>query len=186
MSQWMQLPGKVAVARAAAVEPCPAADIVIGKWLGVCFFAIAGLLMNLSAFLAVMGVGGMIVTEAWPCLLLARGVRNFPLALFAAAIQLHISTVCRGVKEAHTYLSLVVFVPMVLGMFLVFFPAATREWFRFVPLIGQQLQLETMMKAGALPPFQSIVLGCLTAILSVAVLVATANRFERDEIIYGS
>ncbi len=54
---------------------------------------------------------------------LARSA-SFPCRCLAASLQLLISTVCRGAKEAHTYLSMLVFLPMGIGMFLVFFPVA--------------------------------------------------------------
>jgi hypothetical protein len=79
-----------------------------------------------------------------------------------------------------------VFLPMGLGMFLVFFPQAARGWCRFLPVAGQQLQLEFLMRGVEAPWFQPIVLGSLTAILALIVVMAVANRLQRDEIIYGS
>ena len=55
-------------------------------------------------------------------LLIAVTLALIPLVLFAAALELLISTWCRNIKEAHTYLSLVIFLPMGIGMFLIFFP----------------------------------------------------------------
>ena len=45
---------------------------------------------------------------------------------------------CRSTKEAHTALRFLVFVPMLVGMFLVFFPRGVgRAWF-LLPVVGQQ------------------------------------------------
>jgi len=110
----------------------------------------------------------------------------FPLALLAGSLQLTISTACRAVKEAQTYLSLVVFLPMVLGMFLVFFPGGVRSWHRFLPVVGQQLQLELLLKGRDVHLLQPIVLGCLTTALTILVLLVAADRLQRDEIIYGN
>jgi sodium transport system permease protein len=110
----------------------------------------------------------------------------FPLPLLAAAIQLLLSTACRSVKEAQTYLSMIVFLPMGIGMFLVFFPAARRAWFSFLPVVGQQLQLQRLMGGRDVPLPQSIVLGCLTLALVMLVLLVSANRLQRDEIICGN
>ena len=67
-----------------------------------------------------------------------------------------------------------------------FFPQVARGWFRFLPVVGQQLQLEFLMRGGPAQPPQPLVLGCLTAILAVLVLRVAANRLRRDEIIYGN
>jgi sodium transport system permease protein len=104
----------------------------------------------------------------------------------AASIQLLLSTACRSVKEAQTYLSMVVFLPMGIGMFLVFFPAARRAWFSFLPLVGQQLHLQRLMDGRDVPLLQSIVLGCLTLALALLVILVSSNRLQRDEIIYGN
>ena len=119
-------------------------------------------------------------------LLLTIALGIIPLSLFASALQLLISAACRGVKEAQTYLSMVVFAPMGVGMFLVFMPKAARAWTHFVPLVGQQMQLELLMKGRDVPLLQPIILGWLTTMLAAGVLLAAANRMQRDDIIYGA
>ncbi|MBI3664877.1 MAG: ABC transporter permease subunit [Acidobacteria bacterium] len=168
------------------LNPVLRRDIVIGKWLAVSLFSIAGLTINLLGFAAVFATSGMRTTRDWPRFVLAVALGLIPLSLFAASLQLLISTVCRGVKEAHTYLSMVVFLPMGVGMFLVFFPAAARGWRSFLPVVGQQLQLELLMKGKEIQLLQAIVVGCLTATLALLVLRVAVNRLHRDEIIYGN
>jgi sodium transport system permease protein len=152
----------------------------------VCVFAIAGFTLNLLGFSVVLANSGIYLAGSWLRLALLLACGLFPLPLFAASVQLLISTVCRGVKEAQTYLSMVVFLPMGLGLFLVFFPAAAQGWFRFLPLAGQRLQLESLLKGSAIPLHQPIVLGCFTAALALLILLVAANRLHRDEVIYGN
>jgi sodium transport system permease protein len=168
------------------LNPVRRLNIAIGKWLAVSFFSMAGLTINLLGFAAVFASSGMRITGPWPRLLLAMAIGVFPLALLAASIQLLISTVCRAVKEAQTYLSMIVFLPMGIGMFLVFFPAARRVWFSILPVLGQQLSLQLLMAGRAVPLLRSLVLGCATAALAILVLLAAADRLQRDEIIYGN
>jgi hypothetical protein len=75
---------------------------------------------------------------------------------------------------------------MAIGMFLVFSPSAKHEWLTYLPLVGQQMQLESLMNGreiGTLPP---LVLGIVTVILVVLVLRISTNRLHRDEILYGN
>jgi sodium transport system permease protein len=160
------------------LNPVRRLDIVLGKWLGVGAFALAGFMVNLMGSAAVLRMS--------PLLWLPAAVGILPLPLFAAAIQLLISVVCHNVKEAQTYLSMIVFAPMGVGMFLVFFPAASRVWCRYLPVVGQQLQLQALMNGRQVQMLPSIVLGCLTAILALLVLLIAANRLQRDEIVYGN
>jgi sodium transport system permease protein len=163
------------------LNPVPRLAIVMGKWLAVSAFAMAGLTVDLAGFSAVLAVSGI----GSPPLLSAAAFGIFPLALFAAALQLLVSALCRGVKEAHTYLSLLVFVPMGAGMSLVFLPVAASGW-RFLPVVGQQLQLELWMRSARVPVAPSLALGVLTAALALLLVWAAGKRFECDDVMYGN
>jgi sodium transport system permease protein len=156
-------------------------DIMIGKWLSIAAFSVCGLLLNLLGFGAVFLIAGMRLNRGAITLL----VGLLPLSLLAASLQLTISTLCHSVKEAQTYLSMIVFAPMFIGMFLVFYHGVP-AWFTVLPIAGQQLQLQALMNGGALPPAQPIWLGCLTTAASLVILFLAAERLDRDEIIYGN
>jgi sodium transport system permease protein len=168
------------------LNPVPRLRIMLGKWLAVSLFSVLGLTLNLLGFAMVIAASGMHMSVAWTRFLPAVIMGIFPLALFASSTQLLISTVCRAVKEAQNYLSMIVFLPMSIGMFVVFFPAARRVWCGFIPLLGQQLGLELLMNGGELHWIQPIVLGCVTLTLALLVLRLAANRLYRDEIVYGN
>jgi sodium transport system permease protein len=168
------------------MNPVRRREIVFGKWLAVGLFSLAGLILNLAGFALVFAGAGMHLPAGLLRLWLAVTAGVLPLALLAASLQLLISTVCRAAKEAQTYLSMLVFLPMGLGMFQVFFPAAARGWFAFVPVMGQQLQLERWLKGGAAPFGPAAALGCFTGALALLILELAANRLHRDEIVYGN
>ena len=165
------------------LNPVRRVDVVIGKWLAVCFFAAAGLAINLAGFAVLIANAGMT-----PPLRLAPapvlGLIGLP--LLAASLQLLISTTCRAVKEAQTYLSLSVFLPMGAGMFVVFAPPSARGWCGLLPLAGQQLQLEAFLAGGGTPIVQALAVGFLTVALAAVLLLAAAKRLESDEIVYGN
>jgi sodium transport system permease protein len=168
------------------LNPVLREDVVIGKWMAVSLFSTAGSFINLMGFAGVMVVAGVSGFAGGPVALLALALAVVPLALLAAAVQLLISTACRSVKEAQTYLSMTVFVPMFLGMFLVFFPGKPAGWWRVIPLAGQQLMLEHWMQGGATALLQPLLLGCFTTVAALVLLFVAANRLHRDEIVYGN
>jgi sodium transport system permease protein len=168
------------------LNPVSRRSVVLGKWLAVSFFAVAGLAVDIAGFIVVFVSAKLPANILRPYVLLPLAVGVFSLPLLAASLQLLISTMSRAVKEAQTYLSLIVFLPMALGMFLVFCPTAKRWWFAFLPLVGQQLQLEALMSGRQIGLFQTIALGYLTVALAVFVLMIATNRLHRDEIVYGS
>jgi sodium transport system permease protein len=167
------------------LNPVHRANIILGKWLAVSLFSAMGLTVNLLGFSVVFITSGKQMAAPWPLLLLAMILGIFPLVLLAAAMQLLLSTACRAVKEAQTYLSMIVFLPMSIGMYLVFFPAGRRAWLNFLPLAGQQLHLQRLMDGRDVPLLESLVLGCLTFALAMLLVWACSNRLQRDEIIYG-
>ncbi len=168
------------------LNPVSRLDVALGKWLTVSFFAITGLVVNILAFAFVFASAGMHLTLDWRHALLIGAVGVLPLALLAASAQLLISTVCRTIKEAQTYLSLIVFLPMSLGMLLVFFPASRQPWCRFLPVLGQQLQLQSLVDGSATAIFEPLGLGCVTLAVAILLWSAAANQLKRDDIVYGN
>ena len=158
------------------MNPLLRRDVIIGKWMAISVFAIAGLALNLAGFALVLKLS---LAQA-----LIASLTLIPLAGFAAALELLISTWCSNIKEAHTYLSMVIFLPMGLGMFLVFFPQMAKAWL-FLPVAGQQLLMESILKGGQLPlvAFTSVT---LTTLATAAALLRTAARLlHRDDVVYG-
>ncbi len=162
----------------------PREAIMLGKWLAVSFFALAGLAVNLLGFAAVLSSTGMHSPAlSLPQLsLLAFGL--FSLPLLAAAVQLLISTASHAVKEAQTYLSLIVFAPMGLGMLMVFSSAAKHAWLAYLPIVGQQLQIEAWVNGKATGLRESLALGYLTLAFALLTLMVATNRLRRNEILY--
>jgi len=168
------------------LNPVRRLDILLGKWLAVSLFAVAGFLIDVVGFAVVFAISGTSRIDDWPRALLVLAFGILPLPLLAASAQLLISTICRAVKEAQTYLSMIVFLPMGIGMFFVFFPAARGEWSGFFPLVGQQQEIEKVMGGAAVSLVQPFVLGCLTVAAAILLLVIAARRLQSDEIIYGN
>lgn len=159
------------------MNPLLRRDVIIGKWLAISLFAVAGVIINLSGFAVVV---------AFPFhLLIAVTLALIPLVLFAAAVELLISTWSRNIKEAHTYLSLVIFLPMVIGMFLVLFPHMASTWL-WLPVAGQQLLIDLLTKGAPVSLVSSLALSLVTAASAVLILLAAAKLLHRDEFVYGS
>lgn len=157
------------------MHPVTTLDVLLGKWLAVTTFSVAGLTLNVFGF-------ALLLHRAAPwrialCLI--------PLSMLAAALEIWISTVCRGVKEANSYLSMLVFLPMGLGMFMVFSPVAGQLWWNFLPVAGQQLQLEAGLRGGQLGILRILFLTLATVALTGLVLLASANRLGQDDVVYG-
>jgi sodium transport system permease protein len=160
------------------LNPIRRSDIIAGKWLAVTLFSLAALVLNLAGFAVVFGIASVSITT-----LLFAAV---PLAALAAALQMLISTACRNVKEAQTYLSMSAFLPMAAGMFLVFFSGPVSRLLAFLPIGGHQIQIESLLAGNAVRLDGAAALACFTLALSAFLLRVAASRLESDAIIYGS
>jgi len=97
--------------------PVSSLDLALGKWIAASVFSLAGLLLTMAALAYVLGTA-RVATVAQMLVALV------PLALLGSALHLLLAARCRTSKEAHTWLSNVVFLPMGVGMFVVFFVLA--------------------------------------------------------------
>jgi sodium transport system permease protein len=160
-------------------------EIVLGKWLAASGFAVAGLCVNLLAFSAVLAFAssapsslGLLLVSMIPALVM--------LAFAAAALQILVSTMCRNIKEANTYLSMLIFAVMALGMWLAFRPQSAEDWWFLAPVAGQQVLLQLGFASGELPVLESLVLAATTAASAVLALVCAGNLMKRDAVVYGN
>jgi sodium transport system permease protein len=160
-------------------------EIMVGKWLAASVFAAGGLLANVLAFGAVLAFAAA-TPNAAASLLLLMAPALVALALAAAALQILVSTLCRGLKEANTYLSMTIFVVMGVGMWLAFRPQSAEGWWFLAPIAGQQVLMQRALATGALPVLECLILTATTAASGVLALVYAGRLMGRDAIVYGN
>ena len=159
------------------LNPIPVSQVIVGKWIAVTLFALAALGVNALGLLAVL---------EWtaPALLATRSVRItlwiglglVPLACLGSATSLLVAVTCRTTKEAHSALRFLTFVPMLIGMFLVFFPGTSCSLW-FLPVIGQQALIG--LETPAVSVGRVIVLALVTLASAVPALYGAAGVMRR-------
>ena len=160
---------------------CPVSpfELAVGKWLAACTFALGGLVLTVAAFAAALGVvtfGGLIGSML---------VALVPLALLASAVHLLLASLCRTTKEAHAWLSGLVFAPMAAGMFVVFFPGALDDWTSLLPVVGQQRLLSRAIGGEAVSLRDDAVLAVVTLGAAFPALLGTGRALGRDDFLDG-
>ena len=167
------------------LTPIATRDLVLGKWLATCAFALGALALNLAGVAAVMALrapgsfaANAVPLASWVLLGLA------PLACFAAALLLLASAACRTTKEATNWLTFVVFAPMLVGMFLVFYPVSANGWLA-VPVVGQQLIALRALGGAPAPLVYGLSLALVTAAATIPALAGVATVLNRDQVLAG-
>lgn len=171
------------------VHPVSRQALARGKWLASAALAAIGVVLTLLA------AERALAWERVRNLDLALGLDRadlatflallLPLALLAPAAQLSIALVSHNFKEAQTYLSLSLFVPMLPGFFFSFSNRDPAPWMDWVPLLGQQVVMTRVLRGEVVTVATLVGLGAATVVLALAAVTFTGWLFGRERIVLG-
>ena len=171
------------------ITPASRQALVLGKWLAASVFGVVGVVLT---FLFCVLVLRYLPLEELG-LRLAMGPRevvgvlaaSVPLAPMAVGMQMLVGTFARSFKEAQTYTSLLIFLPLTPGMLLTFYPLDSSGWVSLVPALGQQLLLADALggEPGGVGPYVGA--GALALALGLVCVAVTARMFERERVVFG-
>ncbi len=164
--------------------------ILAGKLAAICTFSAASLLISLAAFAV---VGRFIPTEKLG-MELDLGLRfsshvlllMVPLIVLLAALQSMVAAFAKSYREAQTYLSLLMFVPVIPSILLSTMPIKSHDWMYAVPLLGQHLGIMQLLRGDGIGTQQ---LGlCLVGSLVAAALgvLVTAHLYQSERLAISS
>jgi sodium transport system permease protein len=163
------------------LTPVSPRDIVVGKWMAASAFALAAVAINLAGLTIVLGTRAPATLYANEVTLVLWAVLGLvPLALLGAALEMVVAMTCRTMKQAHTWLSSVVFVPMLIGMYLVFFPVAVNSWLITLPVVGQQIAIESGMHGRPVSLWHMSALAVATLVSMAGPLAGAAHALARQ------
>ncbi|MHA6206135.1 ABC transporter permease [Dyella soli] len=164
--------------------------ILAGKLAAICAFSAASLLISLVAF----GVVGRFIPTEKLGMELDLGLRfsgqvlvlMAPLIVLLAALQSMVAAFAKSYREAQTYLSLLMFVPIIPSILLSTMPIKSQGWMYAVPLLGQHLGIMQLLRGDGVSTQQ---LGlCLAGSLLAAALgvLATAHLYQSERLAISS
>lgn len=171
------------------LNPVPRAAIVVGKWLAAVVFALGCVILTLICCVFVLEYTpvrdlGLSLDLGVP-VLLGVLVAAVPMALMATALQILVSSFARSFKEAQTYISLLVFVPMVPAIIGMMTGLERSIGALLIPGVGQQIVVEQLFGGEG-----AGVLDYLLPMISALVVAGgcvwmTAKMFERESVVFG-
>ena len=166
------------------LNPVSLWDLVFGKWLAICAFSLAGVVLTLLVALAVL-YATPLNARMHASALLWMLVVAAPLVPLAAGIDLLICTFAQTPKEGNSYLGVVLLAPMLTGMLAEFFPVRLTAAVAAVPLLGQQRMLSALTR-GEIPHIAWLALSAACAVvLGVAALLGTARLLRYEKVVFG-
>jgi sodium transport system permease protein len=166
------------------VNPVAPWRILLGKIGATCLFSVASLLICVVAFTA---VGHLVPIEKLgmdlslgPAFALSVLIVMLPLVLLIAAMQTLVAAFSKSYREAQSYMSLLMLLPMVPSILLMVSPVKTVTWMYAVPLLGQQVGITEMLLGGSITAAQ-IALCLLCGFTTAALLLAITAWVYRSE-----
>lgn len=171
------------------LNPVPRPAIVVGKWLAALVFALVCVILTLLCCVVVleytpvreMGLSLELGPRALALVLLAAA----PMALMATAIQVLVASFARSYKEAQTYISMLMFVPMVPAIVGMMSGLERSVGALLVPGLGQQIVVERVFGGGEVG-LMDFLLPMVSALVVAGVCVwMTAWMFRREAVVFG-
>lgn len=168
--------------------PISRGALVTGKWLATVLAALLALLVSLAAFAVTVRVVPLeslgVKLRFGPVEMGQVLAATAPLALFASALQMLMSTMAKSFKEAQTYLQLFLMLPFLPAVYLALSPVEPRLWMMTVPILGQDLLLSDILRGETMGAGSFALAAAVCVSLSAACLFATARLFESERIIF--
>ncbi len=166
------------------MSPASAQTIWAGKWLAAAAFAPLGGLISLVLcvtavrFIPLQEFGLSFRVETWQFLLAA--LIALPASVFAPALQMLVCAFSRTLKEAQSYLGMLVMLPMAPGMLVVVFNLNDSIWMNALPFFAQTKQLSNVL-SGEVPALWEMAAGALVTSAAVAICLLVIARLFRSE-----
>lgn len=162
-------------------------QLVLSKIIAVSLFALLGLVLILLvskiayAFVPWQELGFSVnITTEFMALMLVVGI---PVALMAACLQLFVSFMAKTFKEAQSYLTMVLFVPLALSMAASYNIAP--DMLQWLPVSGQQQALMDFIKGKDLPMLQLLVSTLGTLAIAVLLAFGMERSLKSEKVIFG-
>ncbi len=167
-------------------NPVPRWKILCGKLAAICTFSTASLLITLLAFAVV----GQFIPAEKLGMELDLGVHfaahvlllMLPLVLLLSALQSMVAAFAKSYREAQTYLSLLMLVPIIPSAVLSFMPIKAQAWMYAVPLLGQNLGIMQLLRGDGVSAEQVGLCLAGSMVAAVVAVLATIQLYRSERL----
>ena len=164
--------------------PAGRGAIVSGKILAACLLGMASLLLSLIAFKVggqlSAGMGRQLSLSTLAILKLLLIIS--PMVALGNALLTFIASGAKSVKEAQSFLSVLMLVPMLPSILLLIYPVKNQLWMFAVPFLSQNQMIVQVVRGEAIQPLEWLVY--LSAGFGIAALLwfAAVRRYHQEKL----
>jgi sodium transport system permease protein len=131
------------------INPVAPWRILLGKIGAICLFSVCSLIISVAAFTA---AGHLVPIQKLgmdlsltPLFAVKVLLIMLPLVLLIASLQTLVAAFAKSYREAQTYFSLLMLLPVLPSVLLTAMPVRTVPWMYAVPLLGQQVGITDLL-----------------------------------------
>jgi len=171
------------------INPVSAINMMLGKWLTALTLTLVVVLLSLALLgLALyllpfdrLGVRVSVDLLALSVIFMVL----VPISALAVGLQLLMGVVSRSFKDAQTFMSLLMLLPMVSFFIMLMNPDMERVWHVWLPLLGQQMLVKDILLGETLAAMAVVACWLSAVPLTLLTLWLAARQLQRAKIIYG-
>ncbi len=168
-------------------QPVSPRDLIIGKWMIAALFGVTGTMITVIGGLTAMGYTPI---EALGIKLnlgfqaqLSLLASLIPLAFMVAALQIFVSLSAKSYKEANTYLQLISFAPVIVGLSLSLTGKQIEGVLSYLPVVSHLQNTQAALIEGAQNFTLVAISGVISISLAILCLVLAAKRLRNEAIL---
>ena len=171
------------------VNPVSRLSLLLGKWLSAVVFSCAGVVLTMTSLVLAMrrvswqelGIQLNLGAPEIAGVLLA----TLPLAFFASGAQVLVASFARSFKEAQTYISLMIIVPMAPSVIAQIYSLGNEWWMAPIPVLGQQVLMTEVISGEPVSLLSYAATGLSSLALGLLCVWITARLFTRENVVFG-
>lgn len=172
------------------LNPVKRSSLVMGKMVATLLFTALAVAETLGGFALVLNyfpveeyVG--VQMSLPPLSVLAIFLISCPMMLLAVSLQLLVASSTHSFKEAQNYITLLTFVPAIPALILSMVPTRLTNQLALVPMVGQQLLINQIMRADEVEPLHVGLSAASTIVFAVAVILVVIRLYHRERFVTG-
>lgn len=171
------------------ITPVSTVALICGKWLTsflITLMVVSVIMISLAVLLRLLPFNELGVRvdsrlSGWLIIFFAF----LPLMIMATALQILVSLFARSFKDAQTYTSLMIFLPMAATFYLLFNPSGFEPWFYWAPVIGQHVIVRDILLGSQVSWAALAQVWLVDVLLAMFCLKIAAKKIRSRSTIYG-
>ncbi|MCP4897548.1 MAG: ABC transporter permease [bacterium] len=171
------------------MHPVSSLEIMGGKWITVTIYAILATLLAVLSTAITLEFVSLEALGVDPKLTVGMQVALFvmliPMAFLASSTQMLASLFAKTFKEAQTYLGLLTLLPIIPVMFTMFRDVKTAAWMYWVPIMGQQQLMTSVMRGEDMAAIDFAAAAFVTAGLALGFFAVLTRLLRSERVVYG-